>query len=162
LEDLLTRIPLFAEIDRVALAQLAAYLDPLVVEEGSAVRRQGEPGDCLYVLTAGRLGVHVHDAGDGASRRIEGLRPGDIFGEMALLTGEPRSATILAEVQSRVLRLDRERFEELGREQPSSFLAIARVLSRRLASANRVRLAEEQALAARLESALEHLPAERR
>jgi hypothetical protein len=47
LEDLLTRIPLFAEIDRVALAQLAAYLDPLVVEEGGAVCRQGEPGDCL-------------------------------------------------------------------------------------------------------------------
>ncbi len=162
LEDLLTRIPLFAEIDRVALAQLAAYLDPLVVEEGNAVCRQGEPGDCLYVLTAGRLGVHVHDAGDGASRRIEGLGPGDIFGEMALLTGEPRSATILAEVQSRVLRLDRERFEELGREQPSSFLAMARVLSRRLASANRIRLAEEQALAAGVESALEQLPAERR
>ena len=54
LEDLLKRIPLFTEIDRVALAQLAAYLDPLVIEEGSAVCRQGEAGDCLYVLTAGR------------------------------------------------------------------------------------------------------------
>ena len=67
---------------------------------------------------------------------------------MALLTGEPRSATVRAETPSRVLRLERERFEALVRTQPSSFLAIARVLSRRLAAANRVRLVEEQALAA--------------
>jgi CRP-like cAMP-binding protein/di/tricarboxylate transporter len=162
LEDFLTRIPLFAEIDRVALAQLAAHLDPLVLEEGDTVCRQGEPGDCLYVLTAGRLGVHVHDPDGGASRRIDGLNPGDFFGEMALLTGEPRSATVRAEARSRVLRLERERFEALVREQPSSFLAIARGLSRRLASANRIRLVEEQALAAGVEAALERLPAERR
>lgn len=162
LEDSLTRIPLFAEIDRVALAQLAAHLDPIVFEEGDTVCRQGEPGDCLYVLTAGRLGVHVHDPDGGASRRIDGLNAGDFFGEMALLTGEPRSATVRAEARSRVLRLERERFEALVREQPSSFLAIARGLSRRLASANRIRLVEEQALAAGVEAALERLPPERR
>ncbi len=162
LEDFLTRVPLFAEIDRVALAQLAAHLDPVVLEEGDTVCRQGEPGDCLYVLTAGRLGVHVHAPDGEASRRIDGLEPGDFFGEMALLTGEPRSATVRAEARSRVLRLERERFEALVREQPSSFLAIARGLSRRLASANRIRLVEEQALAAGVEAALERLSSERR
>ena len=55
LEDLLVRVPLFAEVDRLALAQLAAHLDPIVLEEGETVCRQGEPGDCLFVLTAGRL-----------------------------------------------------------------------------------------------------------
>src|SRR5262245_55588708 len=162
LEDTLTRIPLFAEIDRVALAQLAAHLDPIEFQEGDTVCRQGEPGDCLYLLTSGRLGVHVHEAESGASRRIDGLGPGDFFGEMALLTGEPRSATIRAELPSRVLRLDRERFEALVRAQPSSFLAIARVLSRRLAAANRIRLVEEQALAAGVEASLDRLPPERR
>jgi CRP-like cAMP-binding protein/di/tricarboxylate transporter len=162
LETFLTRVPLFAEIDRVTLAQLAAHLDPIVLEEGDTVCRQGEPGDCLYVLTAGRLGVHVHDTDDRVSRRVDGLEPGDFFGEMALLTGEPRSATVRAEAPSRVLRLERQRFEALVREQPSSFLAIARGLSRRLASANRMRLVEEQALAAGVEVALERLPAERR
>jgi DASS family divalent anion:Na+ symporter len=162
LEDTLTRIPLFAEVDRVALAQLAAHLDPIVYQEGEVVCRQGEPGDCLYLLTSGQLGVHVHEPESGASRRIDGLGPGDFFGEMALLTGEPRSATIRAEMPSRVLRLDRERFEALVRGQPSSFLAIARVLSRRLAAANRVRLVEEQALAAGVEASLERLPPERR
>jgi CRP/FNR family cyclic AMP-dependent transcriptional regulator len=68
LEDSLTRIPLFAEIDRVALAQLAAHLDPLVLREGDTVCRQGEPGDRLFVLTTGRLGVHVHDSDGGDSR----------------------------------------------------------------------------------------------
>jgi CRP-like cAMP-binding protein/di/tricarboxylate transporter len=162
LEDSLTRIPLFAEIDRVALAQLAAHLDPIVLQEGDTVCRQGEPGDCLFVLTTGRLGVHVHDPDGGASRRIDGLGPGDFFGEMALLTGEPRSATVRAEVPSHVFRLDRERFEALVRAEPSSFLAIARVLSRRLASANRIRVIEEQALAAGVEAALERLSPERR
>jgi CRP-like cAMP-binding protein/di/tricarboxylate transporter len=162
LEDTLTRIPLFAEIDRVALAQLAAHLDPMEFQEGDTVCRQGEAGDCLYLLTSGRLGVHVHEPDSGASRRIDSLGPGDFFGEMALLTGEPRSATIRAEMPSRVLRLDRERFETLVRAQPSSFLAIARVLSRRLSTANRMRLVEEQALAAGVESSLDRLPAERR
>jgi CRP-like cAMP-binding protein/di/tricarboxylate transporter len=162
LEDTLTRIPLFAEIDRVALAQLAAHLDPMEFQEGDTVCRQGEAGDCLYLLTSGRLGVHLHEPDSGASRRIDSLGPGDFFGEMALLTGEPRSATIRAEMPSRVLRLDRERFETLVRAQPSSFLAIARVLSRRLTIANRMRLVEEQALAAGVESSLDRLPAERR
>jgi CRP-like cAMP-binding protein/di/tricarboxylate transporter len=162
LEDSLTRIPLFAEIDRVALAQLAAHLDPLVLQEGDTVCRQGEPGDCLFVLTSGQLGVHVHDPNGGASRRIDGLGPGDFFGEMALLTGEPRSATVRAEAPSHMFRLDRERFEALVHAEPSSFLAIARVLSRRLATANRIRLVEEQALAAGVEAALERLSPERR
>ena len=162
LEDLLVRVPLFAEVDRLALAQLAAHLDPIVLEEGETVCRQGEPGDCLFVLTAGRLAVHVQDATGEVSRRIDGLGPGDFFGEMALLTGEPRSATVRAEARSRVLRLDRDRFEALVRSQPSSFLAIARVLSRRLASANRIRLVEEQALAASVEAALDRLPSARR
>ncbi len=162
LEDVLVRVPLFAEVDRLALAQLAAHLDPIALEEGDTICRQGEPGDCLFVLTAGRLGIHVQDATGGVSRRIDGLGPGDFFGEMALLTGEPRSATVLAEARSRVLRLDRERFEALVRTQPSSFLAIARVLSRRLASANRIRLVEEQALATSVEAALDRLPSSRR
>ena len=146
----------------MALAQLAAHLDPLVLQEGDTVCRQGEPGDCLFVLTSGRLGVHVHDPNGGASRRIDGLGPGDFFGEMALLTGEPRSATVRAEAPSHMFRLDRERFEALVRAEPSSFLAIARVLSRRLATANRIRLVEEQALAAGVEAALERLSPERR
>ncbi len=162
LEDTLTRIPLFAEIDRVALAQLAAHLDPIELQEGDTVCRQGEPGDCLYLLTSGRLGVHVHEPEGGASRRIDSLGPGDFFGEMALLTGEPRSATIRAETPSRVLRLDRERFEALVRAQPSSFLAIARVLSRRLATANRMRIVEEQALSAGVEASLDRLSPDRR
>src|SRR5262245_13206107 len=162
LEDTLTRIPLFAEIDRLALAQLAAHLDPIELQEGDIVCRQGEPGDCLYLLAAGQLGVHVQEPESGASRRIDSLGAGDFFGEMALLTGEPRSATIRAEKPSRVLRLDRDRFEALVRAQPSSFLAIARVLSRRLAAANRVRLVEEQALAAGVEASLDRLPPERR
>jgi CRP-like cAMP-binding protein/di/tricarboxylate transporter len=162
LEDVLTRIPLFAGLDRVARAQLAAHLDPVAVAQGDAVCRQGEPGDSLYVVAAGRLGVHVHDPAGRASRRIDGLGPGDFFGEMALLTGEPRSATVRAEAPSRVLRLDRERFEALVRQQPSSFLAIARELSRRLATANRVRLVEEQALAAGVEAALDRLAPDRR
>jgi CRP-like cAMP-binding protein len=161
LEDLLTRVPLFEEVDRVALARLAAHLDPLELAAGETVCRQGEPGDCLYVVATGLLGVHVHDADDRVSRRIDGLGPGDFFGEMALLTGEPRSATVRAETPSRLLRLERERFEALVRTQPSSFLAIARVLSRRLAAANRVRLVEEQALAAGVDGALARLPAER-
>ena len=75
LEDVLVRVPLFAEVDRLALAQLAAHLDPIVLEEGDTVCRQGEPGDCLFVLTAGRLGIHVQDATGGIPGGSTGSAP---------------------------------------------------------------------------------------
>src|SRR5205823_12764517 len=92
---LLARVDLFSGLDRLALAKLAASLDPVSFEDGEAACRQGEPGDSLFVIARGRLGVYV-DAG-GRETQVATMGEGVCFGEMALLTGEPRSATVRAQ-----------------------------------------------------------------
>jgi CRP-like cAMP-binding protein len=94
----------------LATTDLALVLDHgswVNAAPGEAVITQGEPGDAFYVIGSGRADV-VRDGDVVAS-----LGAGDYFGEVALLTDEPRNATIVAHTPSRVFRLDREGFGEV-------------------------------------------------
>ena len=135
-EEVLTRVGLFAGLGRVELAKLAAYLEPVAIEAGHEAFRQGDPGDSLYIVAGGTLGVYVAAPEGRDILRVSTLAPGDAFGEIALYTGEPRSATIRAERASTILRLPRERFLVLLGREPSLSLTIATTLSERLRSAN--------------------------
>ena len=160
-EALLTRVPLFTGLDRVELARLAVHLEPLDVEPGADVIRQGDPGASLYVVERGVFAVLVSTAGS-TETRVATLAAGEVFGEMALLTDEPRSATVRADAAGRVLRLPRDRFLEMLRREPGAFLAVTTTLSRRLAARNAAQIEREQYLGATLERALHDLPADRR
>src|SRR5258708_6572893 len=89
--DLLRGSALFAGLDGVALAKLAARLEVVQLDDGENVVRHGEPGDALYVISRGQFGVYASDR-----KRLLTCGRGELIGEMALLTGEPRSATVLA------------------------------------------------------------------
>src|SRR4051794_30943120 len=80
---------LFAGLDRVTLAKLAAHLDAVRFAKGEAACIQGEAGDSLYLVSEGSFGVFVGGANDERKLRVATLGPGAAFGEMALLTGEP-------------------------------------------------------------------------
>ena len=108
--DLLARVELFAGLNRVALAKLAARLVPVPLTRGADLFRQGDPGDAFYLVARGEVGVYVDTGAEIGESRIAVLRPGDPLGEMALLTNSPRSATIRAETDGELLRLDRARF----------------------------------------------------
>ena len=128
---LLGQVDLFAGLEKVTLAKLAAYLQPLSYESGSIIFRQAEPGRRL-LSGRQRIGGRLHDRQ--ARRRrdvVEVLRAGEPFGEMALLTNSPSTASIKAETDCEVLRLERGAFLDLVRQQPSVALAIAATLSRR-------------------------------
>ncbi len=129
--ELLARVDLFAGLSRLTLAKLAAHLVPVKLPGGEELFRQGEPGDAFYLVAAGELGVYVAGGAEGEDR-VAVLGAGAPVGEMALLTNSPRSATIRAETESGLLRLDRVRFLRLVREEPDVLLAIAGTLSRRL------------------------------
>jgi di/tricarboxylate transporter len=131
---LLARVDLFAGLSRLTLAKLAAHLVPVELAAGAELFRQGAPGDAFYLVSGGEIGVYV-SGGDGGEARVAVLRAGDPVGEMALLTSGPRSATVRAESDGRLLRLDRARFLRLVREEPDVLLAIAATLSRRLQAA---------------------------
>src|SRR5262245_63887563 len=161
-EELLTRVGLFAALGRVELAKLAAYLDPVELVAGGEVFRQGETGDSLYVVASGALGVFVASAAGGSTLRVGTLTSGEAFGEMALFTGEPRSATIRADSPSTILQMPRDRFLALVVREPTISLTIAATLSQRLRSANEARVEHAGFVAAAIEAALRRMPPARR
>ena len=127
----LRTVSLFADLPREVLARLVSEFDELDVAAGQTVFSQGDPGDALYVVVSGA--VEVRGERDGRSERVAVLGPGDCLGEMALVTGDPRSATVVTLSPTRLLRLDKERFQVLSDRQPVFFRELARVLCRRIA-----------------------------
>jgi ATP-binding cassette, subfamily B, bacterial len=106
----LTRVELLSGLPGEQLAQLAGRLQREEVSPGSTVVRQGEPGDRFYVVLSGMLNVTQDELGE---RRT--LRPGDSFGEVALVMGIPRTASVRAITPAVVASCDKETFDELLR-----------------------------------------------
>jgi len=127
----LRTVPLFAELPREVLARLVSEFDDLELPAGETVFSQGDPGDALYVIASGA--VEVRGERDGRGVRVAVLGPGDCLGEMALVTGDPRSATVVTLAPSHLLRLDKERFRALSERHPVFLRELARVLCRRVA-----------------------------
>ncbi len=98
--------------------------------DGAVICRQGEPGDCMYVIQAGRATVTHEEAG---SEVVVGeLTAGDVFGEMAIFDRQPRSATVRAKGEARVLTLDKRAFMRRVHEDPSLAFSILQKMSLRI------------------------------
>lgn len=98
---------------------------------GEVIVREGEPGDELYLLVEGSVDV-VKNAGTPGEERLNALGAGAYFGEMAVLDGSPRSATVIAASDARVLVLAGSRLRELVHEMPELAFDLLRVLAERL------------------------------
>jgi DASS family divalent anion:Na+ symporter len=122
----LRSVDLVSALDRVALARLAAYMDPVAVEAGHAIILEGDSGDALFIVVRGTFAVLV------GGERVNTVGPGHYVGELALLVDEPRSATIRADTDGEVLRLDRQQFLELLGRDAAAAQAVATTLARRL------------------------------
>ena len=108
---------LFGELDEVALRDLEAELEIQLICGGEVLMKQGEAGDFLCIVISGRLRVVREDA-DGHMKQIAELGAGEIVGEMALVSGEPRSATVYAIRDTELARLSRAGFERFAVEHP--------------------------------------------
>ncbi|HEX5502355.1 MAG TPA: cyclic nucleotide-binding and patatin-like phospholipase domain-containing protein, partial [Thermomicrobiales bacterium] len=126
----LARTPLFAGLDAAALAEIERRLRPRRFAAREALCREGDPGDSLFVIQGGVARVLVGGAA------VARLRRGDVVGEMALVTGEPRSATVVAATPVDALELGREAFAALLARHPAVLANLTAILSRRLARAN--------------------------
>jgi NTE family protein len=113
------------------LHDVAARLDRVTVSAGETLLRQGEPGDSLYLLVSGRLRVYLRDA-DGTERPVRDMGRGQLAGEMSVITGEPRSATVVAVRDSVLARLDAAAFEALQATSAGLSKAITRQIVQRL------------------------------
>ena len=122
----LQRVPLFSGFTEGDLRRIADLSRIAELPAGTAVTQMGEPGDSFVIIIDGTVAVRT-PVGAGSQ-----LGPGDFFGEMSLLDGEPRSATIEAITDLRLLVVDRSHFWRLLDEAPELIRRMLTVLSRRV------------------------------
>ncbi len=140
--DGLARVGILRALPAAEVQALVPFVEPIDVPAGGRVFDQGEAGDALYVVVRGDLEVRSAD------ERIATLGRGEVVGEMALVTGEPRTATVLAASDSELLRIGKAEFDRLIAASPSLALAVSRLLAQRL-GATSARQAEAAAEARR-------------
>ena len=122
----LEEVPMFADCTRKQLRAVAAISKVVELPAGTVLTRTGEPGDAFFVIVDGSATVEV------SPRARSRLGPGDFFGEMSLLDGEPRSATVQAETDVRLLVIQRLNFQVVLREVPDLLHKILITLTRRV------------------------------
>jgi len=127
----LRRVRLFSDLPPSELKQVAAITNEQYYLDGEVIARQGEPGDEMYIIVSGE--VQVTDGQDTRSPvEVAGRGPGEYVGEMAIISQEPRMASLIAHGDVRVLHIEQPQFEAILRERPETSLAVMRVLCARL------------------------------
>jgi CRP-like cAMP-binding protein len=129
--EALARIPDFRRLGEQAMAELAAVARISTYLRGQTVVLQGEPGNCLFAIDTGYLKVSVLGR-SGTLSTLGVMGPGDVFGEMSLLDGGPRSATVAALTRATLVTIDRGPFLELVRAVSPVGAAMFELLARRL------------------------------
>jgi len=116
---------------------VSSFVDELGVRlsEGTTVFRQGDPGGSVYVIRAGRVRVIKESAGK--RRVVTTLGPGDFFGEMAVVTGRPRSATVEVVEDAELLKVPADKLQEMVLGAGEVAIRIIQNLAERLDRANR-------------------------
>ncbi len=133
LRQALHRAPLFADLDSTSLTAVERELTRLDLPGGKPLFRQGEPADAIYVVASGCLGVFRHSDDDPAEEPllIAEITPGNIVGEMSLLSHSPRTRSVAALRDSEVWRLARSSFDSLTDHHPEVLPALMRNIAQR-------------------------------
>jgi CRP/FNR family cyclic AMP-dependent transcriptional regulator len=135
----LAEIPFFQFLDEQERVSLAAQLEEVRLPEGQALFHYGEPGDCLYVIRAGKAEVFFKDD-TGTRIVLEVAGAGDVVGELSLLDGGPRTASVLVTENLEALRLDRDDLDKFLRTHPAAAIDLLGAMGRRLrVTADRLR-----------------------
>lgn len=122
---------LFSNIDESVIHQLVQRFEPVYLKSGDVIIKENEIGDCVYLILRGRLGIFKNDE-NGQSHIIGESRKGDLIGELALITQEPRTATVAAIRDSILLKLSKNSFDEFIARYPLQKLYIIRSAMQRI------------------------------
>jgi HEAT repeat protein len=128
---LLRRVPLLADLSPADLQRVASISTELDFVDGDMICEQDEPGDEMYVIISGDVRIVVSHDGE-SEKEIAHRSAGDVVGEMSIISGGPRIASVLAVGDVRILCIDRLSFESLLRERPEVSMAVMRELCKRL------------------------------
>lgn len=134
---------LFAPLTNDECERLANGAIMRIAQVGEPIVEEGATGSSLFLVAQGLAYVNIHVAGVG-DRRVARFRPGEIFGEMSFLTGEPRRATVTAATELVVFELSREHLAPMLQERPVLYERLAELLAERRLEheANRARISE--------------------
>lgn len=125
----LQSVPIFSPLSEAEIEKLARASDTRVFAPGEAIVRRGQDGDSMFVIIRGSVKVQVPD-GNG-QRTINNLRSNDFFGEMSLLTGQPRSATVVAEGETEVLQIRKEAIKPIFENNPDLMKSVCKIVEQR-------------------------------
>jgi CRP-like cAMP-binding protein len=135
--ELLRKVNIFEALDDDTVSRLGACLQPMEFARDQVIVGQSDPGDALFIIDQGRVKVTLQ----GENNReviLSIFKAGDFFGEMSLLDGEPRSATVVAIDDAHLWRLSREDFVRHLTENPATALKVLAVMCNRLRRADDV------------------------
>jgi voltage-gated potassium channel len=132
-------VPFFSRVGAATIAEVARLLRPRDAAAGAVIVRRGQPGDSMYFVVEGEVEVQLRP-------QPVRLGPGEFFGEIALITGGPRTATVLATQPTRLLALELADFRGLAASRPELTEVIDAEARRRLDAGR------EAAAAAQVES----------
>lgn len=132
----LTNIPIFKDISKESIAKLAGMARFNQYLEGVTVFAEGDPGDCLYIIASGKVDLYTRKI-SGDMVKIKTLGVAEVFGEMALLDGLPRSATALVCEKAILFYIYRTDFNFFLVQNPDVALKIIETISRRLRDNNK-------------------------
>jgi CRP-like cAMP-binding protein len=125
--DLIRHVPLFGQLSKSEISEVAKIADEVDVKEGRVLTREGDRGNEFFVLLSG--GAEVKQGG----RRVNLLGPGDFFGEIALVSRSPRTATVTTTAPSDLLVITGTNFRALLDHSPRIQLRVLEALADRLA-----------------------------
>ncbi|MCL5074592.1 MAG: cyclic nucleotide-binding domain-containing protein [Chloroflexi bacterium] len=136
-EELLGNISLFKHLRQEQLSELARLLTQCTFAPGEDILRDGDPGDGLYIVTSGLVKVTKKSPSGQKEAPLALLKRGEVFGEMALLDDQPRSATVTAMGPTECLFLSRGDFINALQRYPEIAVAMLPVLAERIRTADR-------------------------
>jgi CRP/FNR family transcriptional regulator, cyclic AMP receptor protein len=156
---LLMRVPVFSTLSPEELAQVAEVVVPRRFEAGEVVFKEGDEGTTCYIVRSGQARA-IREHPDGRSITLAHFAPGDIFGEMAMLDGERRSATVETTEATEAIAILSTDMHRLLREHPDISVKLIAALGQRLRETNE-RLARQsfQTVQSRVAAALAQLVA---
>lgn len=125
IKSCLANSPLFAQLDPQTLVAVFAAIECQRLSRGQTLFRQGDPGDAFYILVSGRLTIMKDTV-------IGELLPGDSFAELALISNQPRAATIIAARDCELARLPKQQFQQILQRHPAIAVELIKLLGQRL------------------------------
>lgn len=137
LEEVLESVDFLSPLDEAARKLLATRVHTQLFGAQEEIVRQGSPGNSLYIILSGQCRIYVTTS-DGSLKPVAVLKQGDLFGEMSLLTGEDRSATVIAEEETKCLVVCKEDVKDILLAKPEIAKELSKLLAARQAELSKI------------------------